>query len=98
MSYVSLTLRPFVRSFRGGAAQVLRYNASQAYVVHFDYLEKAEGHNFESEGLGTNRFATVRCRRVNTGSLCVGASDIASEDPSLVPVVACPRKFQYARS
>lgn len=43
-------------------AQVLRYNVSQAYVVHFDYLEKAEGHNFESEGLGTNRFATVRSR------------------------------------
>ena len=41
---------------------MLRYNVSQAYVVHFDYLEKAEGHNFESEGLGTNRFATVRSR------------------------------------
>ena len=64
---------------------MLRYNASQAYVVHFDYLEKAEGHNFESEGLGTNRFATVRCRRVNTGSLRVGDhyDDNASEGPSL---------------
>ncbi len=39
--------------------QVLRYNESQAYVVHFDYLEAAEGHNFKSEELGTNRFATV---------------------------------------
>lgn len=40
-------------------AQVLRYNESQAYVVHYDYLESAEGHDFKSEGLGTNRFATV---------------------------------------
>eukprot|EP00752_Nemacystus_decipiens_P008301 g7421.t1 len=39
--------------------QVLRYNQSQAYVVHYDYLESAEGHDFKSEGLGTNRFATV---------------------------------------
>ncbi|CAM9615338.1 unnamed protein product [Ectocarpus sp. 12 AP-2014] len=39
--------------------QVLRYNESQAYVAHFDYLESAEGHDFKSEGLGTNRFATV---------------------------------------
>ncbi|CAM9469346.1 unnamed protein product, partial [Hapterophycus canaliculatus] len=39
--------------------QVLRYNESQAYVVHYDYLESAEGHDFKSEGLGTNRFATV---------------------------------------
>lgn len=39
--------------------QVLRYNESQAYVAHYDYLESAEGHNFDSAGLGTNRFATV---------------------------------------
>lgn len=39
--------------------QVLRYNESQAYVVHYDYLESAEGHDFKSEELGTNRFATV---------------------------------------
>ncbi|CAM9829612.1 unnamed protein product [Pylaiella littoralis] len=39
--------------------QVLRYNESQAYVVHFDYLESAQGHDFDSAGLGTNRFATV---------------------------------------
>lgn len=41
------------------SCQVLRYNESQAYVVHYDYLESAEGHDFKSEGLGTNRFATV---------------------------------------
>lgn len=41
------------------ACQVLRYNQSRAYVVHYDYLESAEGHDFKSEGLGTNRFATV---------------------------------------
>lgn len=45
------------------ACQVLRYNQSQAYVVHYDYLESAEGHDFKSEGLGTNRFATVSARR-----------------------------------
>ncbi|CAM9869937.1 unnamed protein product, partial [Sphacelaria rigidula] len=39
--------------------QVLRYNESQAYVAHYDYLEPAEGHDFNSAGLGTNRFATV---------------------------------------
>lgn len=39
--------------------QVLRYNKSQAYVAHYDYLESADGHNFDSAGLGTNRFATV---------------------------------------
>lgn len=39
--------------------QVLRYNESQAYVAHYDYLEGADGHNFDSSNLGTNRFATV---------------------------------------
>lgn len=50
-------------------AQVLRYNESQAYVVHFDYLEKAQGHDFASEALGTNRFATVRRCRGDSFSL-----------------------------
>ena len=51
------------------ACQVLRYNQSQAYVVHYDYLESAEGHDFKSEGLGTNRFATVSIvGRVLTGT------------------------------
>lgn len=42
--------------------QVLRYNISKAYIAHLDYLDPpSEGgsHDFDSGGLGSNRFATV---------------------------------------
>jgi len=42
--------------------QVLRYNKTKAYVPHFDWIEdptKKEEHDFDSERVGSNRFATI---------------------------------------
>jgi len=48
-------------SFADGL-QVLRYNVSTAYTSHLDWIDdygKKEEHDFDSEHLGTNRFATI---------------------------------------
>eukprot|EP01084_Bolivina_argentea_P181574 313583_1 len=39
--------------------QVLRYNPSEAYSEHLDYLDSEDGHDFDTAKQGTNRFATV---------------------------------------
>ena len=42
--------------------QVLRYNKTTAYIPHLDWIDdygKKEEHNFDSAGLGSNRFATI---------------------------------------
>jgi hypothetical protein len=41
--------------------QILRYNLTTAYVPHMDYLDdnKAESYNYDSSGVGGNRFATI---------------------------------------
>ncbi len=38
---------------------MLRYNQSQAYTAHLDYMTQNDEHDFDSGKLGTNRFATV---------------------------------------
>jgi hypothetical protein len=54
-----LGIEPYEDTWADGL-QVLRYNISQAYIPHLDYLEAVEGeHDFESGVLGSNRFATV---------------------------------------
>ncbi len=50
----------YIESFADGL-QVLRYNISTAYTSHLDWIDdygKKEEHNFDSAGIGTNRFAT----------------------------------------
>ena len=42
--------------------QVLRYNKTTGYFPHLDWIDdprKKEEHNFDSEGVGSNRFATI---------------------------------------
>jgi len=42
--------------------QILRYNQTGGYIDHEDYLEAdnpVEEHNYDTTGIGTNRFATV---------------------------------------
>lgn len=40
--------------------QILRYQNAQAYVPHADYLSSTtENHNYDTAGVGTNRFATI---------------------------------------
>mmetsp|Transcript_37871 Transcript_37871/g.55790 ORF Transcript_37871/g.55790 Transcript_37871/m.55790 type:complete len:631 (+) Transcript_37871:71-1963(+) len=42
--------------------QVIRYNTSTAYVDHMDWIDDPSGreeHNYYSDGVGTNRFATI---------------------------------------
>lgn len=42
--------------------QVLRYNVSTAYISHMDWIDDdhhQQEHNYDSAGVGTNRFATV---------------------------------------
>ncbi len=39
---------------------MLRYNPSQAYTEHLDYMDQIDdGHDYDSGKLGTNRFATL---------------------------------------
>ena len=42
--------------------QVLRYNKTTAYIPHLDWIDdydRKEEHNFDSAGVGSNRFATI---------------------------------------
>eukprot|EP00978_Attheya_sp_CCMP212_P005742 scaffold12860_cov54-Attheya_sp.AAC.3 len=42
--------------------QVLRYNKTTAYIPHLDFIEDPTGkeeHNYDSAGVGSNRFATI---------------------------------------
>jgi hypothetical protein len=41
--------------------QILRYQNNQAYTPHADYLaaSRDENHNYKSNGVGTNRYATI---------------------------------------
>jgi hypothetical protein len=42
--------------------QVLRYNKTTAYIPHMDWIDdpqKREEHNYDSSGVGTNRYATI---------------------------------------
>ena len=41
--------------------QILRYNLTTAYVPHMDYLENnaQESYDYDSSGVGGNRFATI---------------------------------------
>ena len=42
--------------------QVLRYNKTTAYIPHMDWIDdprKREEHNYDSAGVGTNRYATI---------------------------------------
>jgi hypothetical protein len=42
--------------------QLLRYNATAAYIPHLDYMEDLTGRrlfNFDSAGTGSNRYATI---------------------------------------
>mmetsp|Transcript_28100 Transcript_28100/g.59083 ORF Transcript_28100/g.59083 Transcript_28100/m.59083 type:complete len:672 (-) Transcript_28100:131-2146(-) len=51
----------YTESFTDGL-QVLRYNKTTAYIPHLDWIDdhhKKEEHNFDSAGLGSNRFATI---------------------------------------
>jgi len=51
----------YIESFTDGL-QILRYNKTAAYISHLDYIEdpeKREEHNYDSAGVGSNRFATV---------------------------------------
>jgi hypothetical protein len=51
----------YVESMADGL-QVLRYNQTTAYVPHLDWIDddhRQQEHNFDSAGIGTNRFATI---------------------------------------
>jgi len=51
----------YVESMADGL-QVLRYNQTTAYVPHLDWIDDdhhQQEHNFDSAGVGTNRFATI---------------------------------------
>ncbi len=51
----------YTESFTDGL-QVLRYNKTTAYIPHLDWIDdhhKKEEHNFDSAGVGSNRFATI---------------------------------------
>ena len=51
----------YIDSF-GDGLQVLRYNVTTAYTTHLDWIDdydRNEEHNFDSAGVGTNRFATI---------------------------------------
>jgi len=41
--------------------QILRYNRTTAYIPHLDWIDDSpsQPHDFESGGLGSNRFATI---------------------------------------
>jgi hypothetical protein len=58
--FTVLGFEHYIDSFADGL-QVLRYNVSKAYTSHLDWIDdygKKEEHNFDSAGIGTNRFAT----------------------------------------
>lgn len=58
--FTVLGFENYIESFADGL-QVLRYNVSKAYTSHLDWIDdygKKEEHNFDSAGIGTNRFAT----------------------------------------
>lgn len=51
----------YVESMADGL-QVLRYNKTTAYVPHLDWIDdygKRQEHNFDSAGVGSNRFGTI---------------------------------------
>ena len=51
----------YIESLTDGL-QVLRYNKTTGYFPHYDWIDdhgKKEEHNFDSEGIGSNRFATI---------------------------------------
>lgn len=51
----------YIESLADGL-QVLRYNKTTAYIPHLDWIDddfKREEHDFESLGVGSNRFATI---------------------------------------
>lgn len=51
----------YIESFTDGL-QVLRYNKTTAYIPHLDWIDdyhKKEEHNYDSAGIGSNRFATI---------------------------------------
>jgi len=45
----------------GDGLQVLRYNTSKAYIAHLDWIDDSpiNEHDFLSQGVGSNRFATI---------------------------------------
>lgn len=51
----------YVESMADGL-QVLRYNLTTAYIPHLDWIDddhRQQEHNFDSAGIGTNRFSTI---------------------------------------
>jgi hypothetical protein len=44
----------------GDGLQILRYNLTKAYSTHMDWIAPTKGaHDFNSAGIGGNRFATI---------------------------------------
>jgi len=57
--FAALGFDEFVDSMADGL-QVLRYNATTAYISHMDWIDDNEQeHDFDSAGVGSNRFATI---------------------------------------
>lgn len=59
--FTVLGLDEYHESYADGL-QVLRYNKTTAYIPHMDWIDdpqKREEHNYDSSGVGTNRYATI---------------------------------------
>jgi len=59
-SFQLLGLEEYKETWTDGL-QVLRYNVSTAYIAHLDPFDGSDDstHNYDSAGLGTNRYATI---------------------------------------
>jgi len=69
--------------------QVLRYNKTTAYVPHLDWIDdysKLNEHDFDSEHLGTNRFATILLYMTDLNEGDGGETVFAKGWPPNVPV------------
>jgi hypothetical protein len=69
--------------------QVLRYNKTTAYIPHLDWIDdykKLNEHDFDSEHLGTNRFATILLYMTDLHEGDGGETVFAKGWPPNVPV------------
>jgi len=82
-----LGLDEYVESMADGL-QVLRYNKTTAYVPHLDWIDdpgRRQEHNFDSEGVGSNRFATILLYMSDLGEKDGGETVFTEGWPSGMP-------------
>eukprot|EP00559_Dactyliosolen_fragilissimus_P002478 CAMPEP_0184865724 /NCGR_PEP_ID=MMETSP0580-20130426/18819_1 /TAXON_ID=1118495 /ORGANISM="Dactyliosolen fragilissimus" /LENGTH=640 /DNA_ID=CAMNT_0027365023 /DNA_START=48 /DNA_END=1967 /DNA_ORIENTATION=- len=78
----------YIESFTDGL-QVLRYNKTTAYIPHMDWIDdpgNRQEHNYDSAGVGTNRFATVLLYMSDLGEGDGGETVFKKAWPIDVPV------------